>query len=343
MLFAAMPPSVKPPSPSLLRFLRAQSEGLTGECVSSRCARTRAIVHNSNSNNNSSNGISRRRNACTAAAASSTITTTATTTSTSNKFKSQGRPLSVNAAFPITRRNATLQAGLINLDSIIPKSLRKQRNSNPLGIPPSKPGAPRFASSDPNSSTPVPSALEADKPRWRELLFGSARQKREAQAKEDEIRLRMEEQSGSIFPRRSLTAKAAMDPRLRCTEVDENGRVVMVDGELKKSELIARVSGICLYSLSLVWSRGILLTASVLTTVRSATPRSAQDRLVQSSTHPRAPIRHPPQLAPPQGPDQARLRLAVRRVRLQDLVPPVGLHVRPSGEAAAEAGLVWPE
>lgn len=51
----------------------------------------------------------------------------------------------------------------------------------------------------------------------------------------------MEEQSGSIFPRRALTAKAALDPRLRCTEVDENGDVIMVDGELKKSELIAKV------------------------------------------------------------------------------------------------------
>lgn len=39
-------------------------------------------------------------------------------------------------------------------------------------------------------------------------------------------------------------AKAAMDPRLRCTEVDENGNVVMVDGELKKSELIAKVRGL---------------------------------------------------------------------------------------------------
>lgn len=54
--------------------------------------------------------------------------------------------------------------------------------------------------------------------------------------------LSMEEQAGSIFPRRALTAKAALDPRLRCTEVDGNGDVIMVDGELKKSELIAKVN-----------------------------------------------------------------------------------------------------
>ena len=59
--------------------------------------------------------------------------------------------------------------------------------------------------------------------------------------KQKEEILSMEEQSGSIFPRRPLMAKAALDPRLRCTEVDEDGDVIMVDGELKKSELIAKV------------------------------------------------------------------------------------------------------
>jgi magnesium transporter len=40
---------------------------------------------------------------------------------------------------------------------------------------------------------------------------------------------------------RMQTAKAALEPRLRCTEVDENGKVILVDGEFKKSELIAKV------------------------------------------------------------------------------------------------------
>lgn len=39
-----------------------------------------------------------------------------------------------------------------------------------------------------------------------------------------------------------MTAKAAAEPRLRCTEVDENGEVILVDGEFKKTELIAKVS-----------------------------------------------------------------------------------------------------
>jgi magnesium transporter len=47
---------------------------------------------------------------------------------------------------------------------------------------------------------------------------------------------------GRIFsPSRTQAAKAALEPRLRCTEVDENGEVILVDGEFKKSELIAKV------------------------------------------------------------------------------------------------------
>lgn len=40
---------------------------------------------------------------------------------------------------------------------------------------------------------------------------------------------------------RSVSVKAASEPRLRCTELDENGNVVLVNGEFKKSELIAKV------------------------------------------------------------------------------------------------------
>lgn len=47
--------------------------------------------------------------------------------------------------------------------------------------------------------------------------------------------------NSSIFNnRRTLAAKAASEPRLRCTEVDEYGNVILVDGEFKKTELIAK-------------------------------------------------------------------------------------------------------
>jgi magnesium transporter len=40
---------------------------------------------------------------------------------------------------------------------------------------------------------------------------------------------------------RQRVLKAANEPRLRCTEFDENGNVTLVNGEFKKSELIAKV------------------------------------------------------------------------------------------------------
>ncbi|GFF56281.1 putative magnesium ion transporter [Aspergillus udagawae] len=39
---------------------------------------------------------------------------------------------------------------------------------------------------------------------------------------------------------RGLAAKATNEPRLRCTEFDKNGNVTLVNGEFKKSELIAK-------------------------------------------------------------------------------------------------------
>lgn len=57
------------------------------------------------------------------------------------------------------------------------------------------------------------------------------------------------ENSSMFNKRRQLTQKAAaLDPRLRCTEVDELGNAILVDGEFKKSELIARVGGALLAS-----------------------------------------------------------------------------------------------
>ena len=40
---------------------------------------------------------------------------------------------------------------------------------------------------------------------------------------------------------RGLAAKASNELKLRCTEVDGNGVVTLVNGEFKKSELIAKV------------------------------------------------------------------------------------------------------
>lgn len=41
---------------------------------------------------------------------------------------------------------------------------------------------------------------------------------------------------------RTLASKTLNEPRLRCTEFDENGNVTLVNGEFRKSELTAKVS-----------------------------------------------------------------------------------------------------
>lgn len=143
---------------------------------------------------------------------------------------------------PVARREATLQAAFLGLDSILPKAFTKQRAAATSTTRSQEPapagGAQRYASSR------QPPGEDASKPAWHEWIFGPDSKKGGEPLKEGDIRVRLEEESGSIFQKRSMTAKAALDPRLRCTEVDGSGKVIMVDGELKKSELIARVRNV---------------------------------------------------------------------------------------------------
>lgn len=65
--------------------------------------------------------------------------------------------------------------------------------------------------------------------------------------------------------RRQLSSKAALEPRLRCTEVDENGDAVLVDSEFKKSELVARVSKRATYPVYTGASGYLLILSAVWT------------------------------------------------------------------------------
>lgn len=77
---------------------------------------------------------------------------------------------------------------------------------------------------------------------WQERLWGSAAKKGSTPLHPDDLPTHENLEHGSMFnSRRTLAAKAALEPRLRCTEVDEHGKVILVDGEFKKSELIAKV------------------------------------------------------------------------------------------------------
>lgn len=80
-------------------------------------------------------------------------------------------------------------------------------------------------------------------PSWQERLWGIGARKGTKSLKPDDLPSRDDAEHGSSMfnSRRILSAKAALEPRLRCTEVDENGKVILMDGEFKKSELIAKV------------------------------------------------------------------------------------------------------
>ena len=55
-----------------------------------------------------------------------------------------------------------------------------------------------------------------------------------------------DEQLGENSLPRAPKAKASMDPSLRCTEIGENGQILVQDGQFKKSELIAKVPLPCI-------------------------------------------------------------------------------------------------
>ncbi|KAK0387949.1 hypothetical protein NLU13_4193 [Sarocladium strictum] len=76
---------------------------------------------------------------------------------------------------------------------------------------------------------------------WQERLWGASARKGGKPLKPDDLPGRDDCDHGAMFNYpKSVSAKMSLDPRLRCTEVDENGKVILVDGEFKKTELIAK-------------------------------------------------------------------------------------------------------
>lgn len=91
---------------------------------------------------------------------------------------------------------------------------------------------------------PDPSERDrAESASWQEKLWGNTANKGSKPLHPDDLPSEGLGNSSFVFQnRRNLAAKASLDPRLRCTEVDEHGNVILVDGEFKKTELIAKVS-----------------------------------------------------------------------------------------------------
>ena len=96
---------------------------------------------------------------------------------------------------------------------------------------------------EPTGSNPnIPNHAAAG---WQERLWGSSNRK--GLLKPDDLPSGSECGDGGTFlSGRRFSSKTSIDPRLRCTVVDEQGTVITVDGEFKKTELIARVRKLCL-------------------------------------------------------------------------------------------------
>ena len=100
---------------------------------------------------------------------------------------------------------------------------------------------------------------------------------------------------------RNKTGKPGNELKLRCTEFDVNGNVTLMDGEFKKSELIAKVHS------PLREQRDTVLSLTGWT-VWPPPAGSQKNRFLPPSPHPRPPLRNPNQPPPPASLDQVQLR-----------------------------------
>lgn len=198
------------PSPTLLKFLKSQSENI---CFFSPNPRPGFIFDHA-----APRGPVLRSQILKAAS------------------KSSARCLSTTTA-----RRATVEAGFVNLDFLWPQAANKSF----------QPKAPQCRSTTRIKKLSYENLLPAHRAAstgwhdWRQKLWG--RQKKGPRP------LQPDDLPDSFYPRddggdsmfslgRHISAKAAAQlSKVRCTELDENGNVVLASGEFKKSELIAKV------------------------------------------------------------------------------------------------------
>lgn len=131
-----------------------------------------------------------------------------------------------------SRSEAALHSAVFDLESIIPKSLKRARSTGAdLVRGNAAIRSPRFKSTD------EPADEERGKAPWQQRLWGDNTVRPDSRGRTTD------DHDTSIFTS-SMTgrrAKAALEPVLRCTEVDEKGDAILTDGAFKKSELIAKV------------------------------------------------------------------------------------------------------
>jgi magnesium transporter len=138
-------------------------------------------------------------------------------------------------------RGATVEAGFLNLEFLFPHSVTSTphpESTTSRGTPRHKRRGYQGALFSRHNSTGAK--------KWHQKLWGMRSMKGGKPLRPDDLPSllngRDEGSDTSMFSLgRHISAKAAAQPKLRCTELDENGNVVLASGEFKKSELIQKV------------------------------------------------------------------------------------------------------
>ncbi|POR38780.1 Inner membrane magnesium transporter MRS2 [Tolypocladium paradoxum] len=115
---------------------------------------------------------------------------------------------------------------------IDPLPSRPSRNCG--GASPAKLG---FCTTAATRKLDEPSDVKSERePTWQERLWGRPARKGAKPLKPDDLPSHVDFEPGSSMfnSRRVLAAKAALEPRLRCTEVDENGKFGLLPRDLRK-------------------------------------------------------------------------------------------------------------
>ncbi|ROW16530.1 hypothetical protein VPNG_02835 [Cytospora leucostoma] len=217
---SALRPAV--PSRRLLRYLRFQSEGI-------------AFF-----------GTNHGRAAVAAAAAAAGCCAPSRDTKEPAKVETIGARLPTRRLSTSKPRNseaAALHSAVLDLEGIFPRSTKRVRstgtNSNQLTTNRNAPASRRFASTNEtngNGNGNGNGEEDGRKASWQQRLWGPNTVKPDFKSRTSD------DLDNSIFTS-SMTArraKAALEPVLRCTEVDEKGDAILTDGAFKKSELIAK-------------------------------------------------------------------------------------------------------
>ena len=146
-----------------------------------------------------------------------------------------------------SRRQASVESSLINLDFLRPYSQRgSSRFSTLAGKNPPAPFG--FAGGNANTN-PSRYASTDTRPLWKRPWKDKWRKEKQAlNAGDSPVLPSFLDDAGNTSLARRKTVKGANELKLRCTEFDENGNVTFMDGEFKKSELIAKVYRIHLWS-----------------------------------------------------------------------------------------------